>query len=123
MTFAPSIARTLILPRRDATPRGFIQAPGGWRWQDKHPSELADYGVDLEARLDPGDVVLLFNAAVTPSSAGGLAIVDQTFTGKVVAVRLTDGVLGADYVVTFTVGTAGGAALVVPVSLRIAITG
>lgn len=119
MALTPSPARRLIVPRRDASPRGFVPAPLRLRWPDKGPADRLDYSLDLTALLDPGDTVSAFSAAVSPSLPGGLVIDATAVGGAVAIVWLGDGVAGVEYDVQMSISSAAGRYLSCAIALRV----
>jgi hypothetical protein len=122
--WTPSAARTLVLPAKAAAPRGFIQAPEALRWPDKRQGDVLDYSVDLTNRLDPGDTVASFIAAVLPSE---VTISETDTTGAIATVWLSLGSENLDHTVTLTANTTHGRRFVLPIALYVlpsaAITG
>lgn len=119
MALTPSPARRLIVPRRDASPRGFVPAPMIHRWPDKNRAAKLDYAVDVTNELVTGDFVTAAVAAVTPSLPGGLVASDASITGNTVVVWLEDGVAGVDYTVTLTIASDQDRAIVLPLKILI----
>lgn len=101
-------SRTIILPRRAATPAGFIPATIARRWPDKKTGEALDYAVDFRHLLEDEETISVATAAVTPSQSGGLTIAETTISSSTVSVWVDLGVAGQDYSVMVTIGTSGG---------------
>lgn len=119
MALTPSPARRLVVPRRDASPRGFVPAPLLLRWPDKDAGAILDYSIDVTALLDPGDVLSAFSAAVTPSVLGGLVVDSVTTSNTTATAWLGDGVAGVDYSVNLSLSSAAGRYLAVTVKLLV----
>ena len=120
MALTPSPSRRLVVPRRDASPRGFVPAPLVLRWPDKDPGAVLDYSIDVTALLDPGDVLSLMSAAPNPSVPGGLVVDSTVLSDAVATVWLGDGVADVDYDVQLALSSLAGRYLPVTVKLRCA---
>lgn len=117
--WTPSDARTLVLSRRAATPRGFIQAPEALRWPDKRAGDLTDYSVDMTAELEAGDGLSTIEAIVSPSLPSPLTITETDINGDVATLWLDDGFNAVDYLVTLTCVTNFGRTFVLPIAIYI----
>jgi hypothetical protein len=117
MSLTPSPARRLTVPRRDATPRGFVPSAMPLRWPDKEPGAILDYSLDIQHLLDPGDTLSAFSAAVTPSVPGGLVVDSVLTSGTVATAWLGDGVADVDYTVMLSLSSLSGR--YVPVTVRL----
>lgn len=113
MALTPSPARTLVVPRRDATARGFVPAPLPLRWPNKAPGATLDYTIDVAELLDGTDTLTSASAAVTvsPAASGGLTSDSVTVGDTAVTVMLSDGVASVDYDVQITVSSDAGRVL------------
>jgi len=120
MALTPSPSRRLIVPRRDASPRGFIPAPLILRWPDKDPAAILDYSIDVTNLLDPGDVLTSLSAATDPSVPGGLVVDSTVLSDTVATVWLGDGVADVDYDVQLSISSEAGRYLPVTVKVRCA---
>jgi len=116
---AVSPARRLIVPRRDASPRGFTPASIVLRWPDHNRAAALDYSIDVTNDLATGDSASMVVGAVTPSLPGGLTTSNESVTGNVATVWLSGGVADKDYVVTLTVTSVDDRALVYPISILV----
>lgn len=117
--WTPSAARTLVLPTKAATPRGFVQTPEALRWPDKRSGELLDYSVDLTARLEAGDTLASIAATISPATAAATKIIERDMTGSIITVWLNLGANGIDHLITLAARTVLGRTFVVPVALYI----
>lgn len=120
MALTPSPSRRLIVPRRDATPRGYTRAPLLLRWPDKEPGSVLDYSLDIAQLLDAGDSVSAFTAATLPSVPGGLVVDSTIASGTIGTAWLGDGADGVDYQVQMAFSSLAGRHLDVTVWLRVA---
>lgn len=119
MAILPSPARRLTVPRRDATPRGFVPAPLTLRWPDHNPSAILDYSIDIRSLLAIDDSIAAFSAAVTPSRPGGLVVDSVSTDGAIATVWLGDGVDGVEYKVNLSIGSFNGRYLSFKVSVLV----
>lgn len=119
MALTPSPARTLTVPRRDATPRGFVPAPMPLRWPNKAPGDTLEYTIDLAQLLDTTDTLSSASAAVSPSVSGGLASDDVTVDDTSVTLWLSDGVDGVDYEVQLTASSEAGRVIQVNIAVYV----
>jgi hypothetical protein len=106
MAISPS--RRLIIPKRDATPRGFRPAQLPLVWPIKSPGATLDYSINIAQLLDSTDSVAAVSAAVLPDVPGGLTIDDTDVFGTTATVWLTGGVDGTDYEVQVTLSSDAG---------------
>lgn len=120
MALTPSPARRLTVPRRDASPRGFIPGALPLRWPDKEPGAILDYSLDVSNLLDSTDALSSVTASVSPSVPGGLVIDSTAITGNVATAWLGDGVAGVEYEVTFALSSVAGRYIPVTIILRVA---
>lgn len=112
-------ARTLIVPRRAATPRGFVPSPLPLRWPDKEPGAIQDYSFDASNLFATGAVLAWLGVAIIPSLPGGVAVDASSIEGIVANAILSGGVAGVDYEVVLTLGVNGGPLIPVRVKLLV----
>jgi len=108
MALTPSPSRRLIVPKRDASPRGFVPAPMPLSWPDHAAAADLDYSIDVAQLLDSTDTVSSASAAALPGVPGGLTVGDVDVDGTMITVWLSGGVDGVDYEVQLTYSTDSG---------------
>jgi len=105
---AVSPARRLVVPRRDATPRGFTPSPLPLVWPDKAAAAVLDYAIDVAQLLDSTDTLASASAAALPGVPGAVEVDSVSVDDSVITVWLSGGVDGEDYDVQITWSASSG---------------
>jgi hypothetical protein len=70
-------------------------------WSAKSPTDVADYWIDWSEFLSSDESI----TAVTVSTDAGITAVENSFTAKIVRIKLSGGTAGTTYAIGCTIST------------------
>jgi hypothetical protein len=107
----PSSARVVVLDSFVPVPRGTTAtAAAPLNWAAKDPADILAYESDIGPAVtsDGGDSITTLDVTIAPSDPGDLRLINSGVDGTRAILWLAAGQSSTVYIVTISIGTAGG---------------
>lgn len=106
----PSLARVVCIEGFGPQIRGQALSTTPLNWPVKDPADLLDYVMDTSAAFFgvETDGIVSLDVSVSPQETQGLTLESCAVDGERAVMWFSGGVPGHDYIVTVSIGTAGG---------------